>query len=199
MALHSLQPHFHPLQLLNSIVISCVRVGYFPRTLVDYAETRGMRLIQPTVVTDEPQKAPMSAADVKNSLPPRPKVRSYGSWRAAYRRSKRNCRGSGARLQPLHGMGALNAVATQAAVAGPQPPPGAPAGSTPAPQPLVSVSGVVAAASGLPAAGLPLNNGPAAAAAAAPALQQQGELEAGVGRGGAAGRVPPPMLQVGLG
>lgn len=36
-----------PPQVLNSIVFSCLRVSQSPWMLIDYAESRGVRLIQP--------------------------------------------------------------------------------------------------------------------------------------------------------
>lgn len=40
-------------KILNSVVFSCMRVGYTPWTLVDFAESKGMRVISPAMVEQQ--------------------------------------------------------------------------------------------------------------------------------------------------
>lgn len=52
---HTTKPIQYP--VLNSIVFSCLRVGYTPWTLIDFAESRGIRLVQPSAVAAEAEAA----------------------------------------------------------------------------------------------------------------------------------------------
>ncbi len=68
------------LQVLNSIVHSCVRIGYTPWSLVDFAESKGMRLVQLSVAESaapgEDTAADVAACDAEP--PPRALVSTPG-------------------------------------------------------------------------------------------------------------------------
>eukprot|EP00197_Chlamydomonas_leiostraca_P009934 CAMPEP_0202871020 /NCGR_PEP_ID=MMETSP1391-20130828/17519_1 /ASSEMBLY_ACC=CAM_ASM_000867 /TAXON_ID=1034604 /ORGANISM="Chlamydomonas leiostraca, Strain SAG 11-49" /LENGTH=915 /DNA_ID=CAMNT_0049551725 /DNA_START=262 /DNA_END=3010 /DNA_ORIENTATION=+ len=58
--------HMHH-KVLNSIVFSCVRVGYTPWTLIDFAESKGIRIIQPHAAYAMLQTRRAAAAAARSS------------------------------------------------------------------------------------------------------------------------------------